>query len=232
MRLVLCDAEDAAALWAARALGERGVALEVVTSAELMRARFEHRLLRGRPSTLIELGDGRRIDARAVRGTLCRLTAPRAELLPPVPPADRDYAIQELWALWLSWLHGLPEPVLGAATPAGLGGPWLSAAQWRVRAAQAGLATFPLVGGDAPAPTAEPPGAPLLFVVHGAVVGPPAPSEAIAGSRALAEAAGCSLLGVWFGGGWRFAGATPMPDLRRGGAALVAVLARALGAPR
>lgn len=225
--LLLCDAEDAPALWAWRHLVGRGVALDVVTSADLMRAhRWEHRLEGGTARALVELSDGRTIDTAEVRGTLNRLTAPRAELLGRAVESDRDYAVQEVWAMWMSWLHTLPEPVLNRVTPPSLSGPWPSYPQWLVHASEAGLRTAPWAGGETEPP--RPHTAPMLFVAAGAVVGPRAPASVVRGCRALSAAVGCALLGVWFGPGWTFAGATAQPDLRRGGRALVDVLANAL----
>ena len=224
MRLLLCEPSDAPALWAWRALRSRGLELELVTSEALAApARWEHRIEDGRPSTRVDLADGRRLDSRELRGVLNRLVTG------PQPPAgavaaDRDYAQQELWALWLSWLAGLPGPMLGRPGPQGLCGPWLHGSQWALLAARAGLRTAPWRG-DEPAAAASA----TLLVVAGAVLGRPAPEPVVAGAQALARAAGCSVLGVSFDPAWTFAGAQPIPDLRWGGDPLLAVLARALG---
>lgn len=227
MHLVLCEPSDASALWAWRALRARGLEVELVTSAALAApARWEHRIEDGRATTRVDLADGRRIDSRELTGVLNRLvTAPR----PPAAavPGDRAYAQQELWALWISWLAGLPEPMLGRPGPQGLCGPWLHDSQWTLLAARAGLRTAAWRGEGAAATAA----AATLLVVAGAVLGRPAPAEVVAGAQALARAAGCSVLGVSFGPEWTFAGAGVVPDLRWGADPLLAVLARALGAP-
>jgi hypothetical protein len=192
-----------------------------------MRAtRFEHRVgVEGAHATFA-LPDGREVDTTRVEATLNRLTVPDAELLGPAPPADRDYATQEVWATWLSWLHALPGPTLNPATPRGLSGPSLAPVEWSMLAGRAGLETAPVsVDGAAfssPAP------AHLLFVVGEAVIGPPSPTDVVQGCQALAVASACLLLGMTFTADWLFVGATPHPDLRRGGRALIDALAAAL----
>jgi hypothetical protein len=232
MRLLLCEPHDTSALWVLRELRAQDLEVEFVTSADLARARrWEHRIEDGAAWTAIELGDGRRIDSRAVRGVLNRVETAGLASLARAAPADRDYAIQELWAFWTSWLESLPDPVLNRPARLGLSGPWLHGSEWLVLAAAAGLATPPYRAEDGaePVPPAPAGHEPLLIVVSGAVVGPPAPDAVLRGCQELSRAASCELLGVSFRNGWEFAGATPLPDLRRGGRAIVDVLARALG---
>lgn len=217
MHLLLCDASDAPALWAARAFAASGRPVQVVTSAMLMCARFEHRVGADGAGTALELPTGQRIDTVDVKGTLNRLTAPRMELLPPVRRGDCEYAMQELWAFWLSWLRTLPAPVLNPPSPAGLSGAQMDRSDWEARAGRLGLPISDRGRGQH-----------LLIVCGGSVVGPRAPSAAVAGAQALSEAAGCPLLGVCFDDAWAFARATTHPDLRRGGGALAGALARAL----
>jgi hypothetical protein len=183
----------------------------------LMRTRFEHRVGADGASTVLELPSGQRIDTLEVKGTLNRLTGPRMELLPPVRRGDCEYAVQELWAFWLSWLRTLPAPVLNPPSPAGLSGAQMDRSDWDVRADRVGLPISDRRRAQH-----------LLIVCGGSVVGPRAPSAAVAGARELSAAAGCPLLGVGFDDAWAFVRATTHPDLRRGGAALAAALARAL----
>lgn len=53
--------------------------------------------------------------------------------------ADRNYALAEMQALLLSWLHSLPCPVINPASPQGLGGARRTHAQWLHLAHAAGL---------------------------------------------------------------------------------------------
>jgi hypothetical protein len=217
VHLLLCDAWDAPALWAARAFAASGRPVQVVTSAVLMRTRFEHRVGADGASTVLELPTGQRIDTVEVKGTLNRLTGPRMELLPPVRRGDCEYAVQELWAFWLSWLRTLPAPVLNAPSPAGLSGARMERSDWEARADRLGLPISDRRRAQH-----------LLIVCGGSVVGPRAPSAAVASARELSEAACCPLLGVYFDDAWAFADATTHPDLRRGGEPLAAALVRAL----
>jgi hypothetical protein len=74
-----------------------------------------------------------------------------------------------------------------------------------------------------------------VVVVDGQTFAPSqVPEDIRAGCVRLADAAQTPLLGVDFvagpGGSWTFAGATPLPELRAGGAPLLDALARALRA--
>jgi hypothetical protein len=126
----------------------------------LMRTRFEHRIGAAGASTVLELPTGQRIDTVEVNGTLNRLTWPRMEVLRAVRRGDREYAVQELWAFWLSWLRTLPAPVLNPPSPAGLSGAQMDGSDWDARAGRLGL---PISAGG----RAEH----LLIVCSGSVVG-------------------------------------------------------------
>ena len=67
-----------------------------------------------------------------------------------------------------------------------------------------------------------------MIVVRGAVVGPPAPADVVTACGRLSRKVSADFLGVWFGRDWVFAGATPAPDLRLGGDALLSILAKAV----
>ena len=73
----------------------------------------------------------------------------------------------------------------------------------------------------------------MYFVLHGSrVIGPEAPSEILEGCRRLARLSGEGLLGIELSEDFRFAGASPLPDLRLGGKPLLDALVCALrGAP-
>src|SRR5689334_12216646 len=124
MWLVLCDARDLAALWAARGLAARGLApVEIVTADLLATAlRWEHEVSAREVGWSAALADSRVIRSDDVRGVLNRLERAPAGQSDLTAPGDRDYARQELHAFALSWLTALACPVLNPASPAGLCG--------------------------------------------------------------------------------------------------------------
>jgi hypothetical protein len=238
--LVVCEESDLGALWAAECLQSRGLPVEIVTGADLTAAeRWEHRL--GRSGTTLALtfaGGERCLHSRDVRGVLNRLSFLPSAWLQRIGGPDRDYAIQEMYALYLSWLHALPGPLLNRPTPQGLCGNWRHPSAWAVLAARAGLpaASYRQSSEDDPAETwraaSEPPAA-TVFVVSERVVAPPVvTADQRESCRRLAGAAGTMLLGIDFApaarGGWEFSGASVMPDLIRGGEPLADALAEAL----
>jgi hypothetical protein len=237
--LVVCEESDLGALWAAECLQSRGLPVEIVTGADLAAAeRWEHRL--GRSGTTLALtfaGGERCLHSRDVRGVLNRLSFLPSAWLQRIGGPDRDYAIQEMYALYLSWLHALPGPLLNRPTPQGLCGNWRHPSGWAVLAARAGLpvASYRQSSEDDPAETwraaSEPPAA-TVFVVSERVVAPPVvTADQRESCRRLARGAGTMLLGIDFApaarGGWEFSGASVMPDLIRGGEPLADALAEA-----
>jgi hypothetical protein len=237
--LVVCEETDLAAFWAAERLQSRGLPVEIVTGADLAAAeRWEHRL--GRSGTTLALtfaGGGRCLHSRDVRGVLNRLSFLPSAWLQRIGGADRDYAIQEMYALYLSWLHALPGPLLNRPTPQGLCGNWRHPSAWAVLAARAGLpvASYRQSSEDDPAETwraaSEPPAA-TVFVVGERVIAPPVvTADQWESCLRLARAAGTMMLGIDFApatkGGWEFSGASVMPDLIRGGEPLADALAEA-----
>ena len=246
MWLVLCASTDASALWASQGLNARGLEpLEVLSSEMLAQSqRWEHRV--GAKGVTIDItqADGRRLRNDTIRGVLNRLVSvPYAPLL-LAHPADREYASQELTAFFLSWLYGLALAVINRPTPQGLAGQWRHRSEWLWLAAHAGLPTpryrqtsedsttgqggQGLVIAETPVHT--------VFMVAGQVVGAAVPPHIRSACQRLAGLAQTTLLGVEFAdgpaGSWTFAGATPMPDLRLGGEALLDALAGALRGQR
>jgi hypothetical protein len=240
MWLVLCGANDLPALWAARGLESRGLQpLEIITPEVLAyNRRFVHRVATSQRSISIMLADGRVIDSAAICGTLNRLQLVPSEHLHGANATDRQYAEQELHALFLSWLNVLPGPVLNRPTPQGLSGAWRHLSEWIWMAAQAGLSTMSyrqsdghselLSNATSRGPTRS------IIVIKDNCSGPTAPPTVTAGSVRLAELTKTTLLGVEFqitpAGDWIFRNATSLPDLRLGGEALLDVLANALRA--
>jgi len=238
MWLVLCAANDLAALWAARELANVGLRpLEIVTAEALAyNRRFEHRLVAGQPTVNITLMDGRVIEGATVHGTLNRLqTIPFAHLQ-AANSTDRQYAEQEIFALYLSWLHGLPGVMLNRPTPQGLSGAWRHPSELHRLAALAGLSTARYEQGESlEAPVAyslTPPTNCTIIVVQGRSCDQIIPPVIAAGCSRLAELTGTGMLGVDFhvtaSGEWIFIRATPFPELRVGGRRLITTLAHVL----
>lgn len=238
MLLVLCDENDVSALWAAEALRERGLSPTVLTGADLAAAkRWEHRVGAGTAACEILFGDGAVLRGRDVHALLNRLPTVPWAWQRRVGGADRDYAIQEMYAFYLSWLHGLPGRKLNPPTPQGLCGNPRHPSVWAALAARAGLSARPFRQTSEDDPElhwrATAPSAATLHVVGARVVGP----ESLAQSQGdaclrLSAAAGAPLLGVDFvadpDGAWRMAGVSIMPDLCRNGPELADALAEEL----
>jgi hypothetical protein len=229
---VLCGPEDDSALWAAGRLRDRGVPLRVVTTEELVYApSIRYATTRAGATTRVRLADGTVLGA-GLRGTLNRVVRIPSAHLGTSTPAEREYVLQELHAVLVSVLHAWPGVVVGRTDPRGLSGAWWRPAEWMVAAGRAGLVGAGYRSGG----TDEPPPVRTVLVVEGQVVAPAGvdvPSDVAAGCRALADRHGGGVLGVDFGvdrGVWAFRGATPWPDLRPGGDAVVEALQRALAA--
>lgn len=172
MWLVLCDAEDGAAHWAAAGLRERGLdPLELVDAGTLTRTersthRIEEERGRGPDRTAPEpsgddaadgdaaggegagfeltLPDGRDLASDTVHGVVNRLTFAPLRHLRFASYADTAYAMAEWDALVLSWLQCLAPVTVNRPSPLGLSGILRSPAEWTVLAAAAGLAVSPL----------------------------------------------------------------------------------------
>jgi len=226
--LVLCEEADLVAAWAADRLHWRGVDAHVVTGADLAAAgRLEHRVGRSGATFEIELAGGRRLSSRAVTGLLNRLSYLPSACVRRIGGPDRDYALQELYALYLSWLHALPGPLLNPPMPQGLCGNWRHPSSWTALAVRAGLPAMPYRQTSRDDPNAilqvsAFPAPATVFVVGERIVAHPAvPRGLDEACRRLAGSAGAKLLGIDFAPGadaqWRCVGASVMPDLMRGG---------------
>lgn len=239
MVLVLCDPFDTAALWAAAQLRDRAVPVQLVTSDELDGAiRCSHRVGRTGTATIdITLADGRTLTGAAPQGVLNRLGIAPTGRLDRLGGPDRDYAVQEMQALYLSWLHALPGPMLNRPTPQGLGGVWRHPADWAMMAGQAGLAVAPYRHETNAEWSVSPTSASTVFVMANQVIAPPnllastgLPARVRAGCIRLAALSGEALLGITFTRTprWQVQDASPRPDLTAGGAALIDALQAAL----
>jgi hypothetical protein len=239
--LVLCEGFDHAAFWAASRLRERDMVVDVVSGDDLAAAEcWDHRLGAAGTAIAIQLADGRRVIGDDRYGVLNRLSYLPAAWLQRIGGPDRDYALQEMYALYVSWLHALKAPVVNRPTPQGLCGNWRHPSIWMLLAGRAGLPVprFRQSSDDDPALSWQSRAAPAAltaFVAGRHVIAPPAlPIGLHEPCRRLAGAAGVTLLGIDFEpdgrDGWQFAGASVMPNLMAGGDTLIDALAETLTA--
>ena len=230
MWAVLCNTPDPAATWIAEAMRRRGLGpVELIPAELLLQApRWDHRVGAEGASVSVTLGDGRAIQSDEIRGVLNRIL-----YIPPAATAvavaeDREYALQELTAFFMSWLRALPPPVIGLPTPQGLSGSWRHLSEWVQLAAAAGLPTAPYRLGSSWGDGAgleqrlAPPGAELrtVITIGNRAFARWAPAELLDGCTRLARLAEADMLGVDFAvanGQPSLAGASPVPDLRLGG---------------
>lgn len=231
MWLILGSETDASALWLYQHLHARGLSpLLLVSTEALGYARlWEHRVGRDGSRFRCVLSNGHIIDSAQVKGAINRISWYSQGMLNRAIPEDRDYASQELFALYLSWLNALPGPVLNRPAPQGLCGRWRHESEWVWLAAQAGLPVATYHQGGETSVNAISKNAmsfgSTVIVLGDDVIGAHVPEDIRRGCRRLAELADTGLLGVDFLSEgehpWVFAGATPMPDLRWGGARLI-----------
>lgn len=241
MICVFCPADDLPALWACRGFKRRGLTtLEIFTPEALVyNRRLEHRLRDGETVTRLVLQDGRVLDSASIGGILNRISILPTKHLHIAAHADQLYAAQEQQAVFLSWLYGLPCTVINRPGPRGLAGDQRSLTEWNWLAGRAGLPVLRIDQDDAVGIQMQSTGMmpmPQLIVLDEQIYAPPASLELVQSLRPsivrLASISGLRLLGVEFytsvDGKALFAQATPLPDLRLGGEALLDALAEAL----
>jgi hypothetical protein len=232
---------DLPAMWAYHGLKARGLdPLELISPQLLLASpRWEHRLGLDGVHIAIDLPTGKTLDGKSIRGVLNRIAYLPPALFQQAISEDRMYAMQEMTALFMSWLTAVPAPVLNRPVSQGLCGAWRHPSEWAVLASRAGLPTFPFRQSaqlDVPVGRRLSPldsSVRAAFVVAGRFVGPSVPPEIADASVALAKLARVDLLGLEFAASsaspWTFASASPQPDLRLGGQVLLDALAQAMG---
>lgn len=183
------------------------------------------------------LHDGRQINSEDVTATLNRVCIVPTAHLNSSSVKEKQYAIEEFNALFISLLSSLDGAVVNRPTTTGLCGAFRHPSQWTYLAAQAGLYTRAFVNGDSAqgrrAVSGEygsPITPPVTVIVAGqAVFGPDIPDQIKKRCVRLASLTGATLLGIDFNidknRRWFFAGANPAPDLRLGGEGLLEHLA-------
>ena len=239
MIVILCEASDDSALWAAGALQARGLAPVVLNDLDLAAVQtWRHTVGATGAHSELRLPDGTQLRGGEIRGALNRLSfLPRA-WLSRIGGPDREYAVQEMYALYLSWLHSMAGRKLNPPVPQGLCGNVRHPSAWTALAYRAGLPVKPFRQSSRDDPTAfwtrsAQRGTQSVVVVGRRVFGLESIVDAHRqGCLRLAQDSGCPLLGIEFepgcDGRWRFSGATLMPDLRPGAEALADALAEEL----
>jgi hypothetical protein len=139
--VLACPADDLAVAIAARWRRRHGdEALRIVPlDALLFAPRWEHRVSSERVSTNLVLHDGTNLGDFAPAVVLNRLAGWSPVFAARWKDADRAYAQSEMFALLLSWLAGLPCPVINRPAPPSLVGPNPSPLEWAAHARAAGL---------------------------------------------------------------------------------------------
>jgi len=210
--------------------------LEIFTPEALVyNQRLEHRLQNDETLIHITTRDGRELNGGAIRGVLNRINTLPQEHLRAAGSADRLYAVQEQHAVFLSWLHGLTCTVINSPGPRGLCGDLRSPTEWVWLAGRAGLPAIPFRQGSTINSPALLPSRTIthqVTVLDGEIYSSPHTLKILDAFRAsiarLAGLSGLRLLGVEFRRGPDgepiFASATPLPDLRLGGEALLDAL--------
>lgn len=225
--LVLADDEGARASARALSAARPDLAVLCCSGGQLGSARWSHRVdASGRARTTLRLaGHTVADDDLALVWFRAPLRVPPA--LAGATPADQEYALAELHALVVSWLASLGERAVNRPDGDSASGPSSSAAVWRHRARQAGLAAADpaaatsarLVPGwqGSPDDVRRPWQAPTLvarrLLVAGSRVLTSCDDDEAARARDLARDTGCRLLEVLFDASGRVLAADPCPEL-------------------
>lgn len=245
MWLVICSTQDLAALWVYRGLQLHLNSVELVSVETLAYSlHWEHRLGRGGNHTKIHLADGRTLCSDSIQGIFNRANYIPTEHFHLAHPHDRDYAIQEFTAFFMSWMNALPCAVVNRPTAQGLSGAWRHESEWIWLAGQAGLPTSlyqqssysGVLQALHPTFSAQARTTQTVIVVGDQVCGASVPASLRAGCQKLAQLANTPLLGIDFSldatGMWYFKTATPTPDVQLGGQPLLQALTLELQAQR
>jgi hypothetical protein len=243
--LILCHSTDASALWAARGLQRRlDGRVDVVTPELLAFATLlEHRIGGDGQLVRIQLADGRVIRSEQLRGVVNRIVSPWVEHWRSKGPSDAEYVMAEAAAFHLGWLSALTVPVLNPPSPSSLAGAFVRPGEVRSIAFEMGIGCEPFTRSTRDGKGADVDDASWHLRAANAVV----VARRVFGIRMtsslkercvrLSDALGTPLLGLTFrpnpAGEPSLEHATPLPDLRVGGEALMDVLAGRLaeGAP-
>jgi hypothetical protein len=131
---------DPGACAVAEVAARRGATVTVVGAVELATADWSHRICDGIATTRIRLRDGRLIDSLRVGAVLNLIAAIPAVGFDSASDRDRDYAHSEQQALFVSFLAGLGDRLIGGVDGQGPTGNW-AWTRWAAIAHRCGIAT-------------------------------------------------------------------------------------------
>jgi len=145
MRFVILahvDDETALRVYAALRARHGTQQVKIVSSEELALAPYwAHRIENSSCSTTLYLSDGTELSSDRIGVVFNRLRYAAVPHFAHAAEADRSYAADETYALWLSWLASLPCTVVNRPTSRGLGSQNRSMTEWLLLAAKAGFPT-------------------------------------------------------------------------------------------
>ena len=131
---------DHGACAVAGAVRARGGTVDLLGATELAAARWSHSISEGVAATTIRLRDGRRVDSDQVGTVLNLIPALPALGFDAAGDRDRVYAQGEQQALFVSFLAGLDDRLIGGVDGQGPTGMW-SWARWASLAHRCGMPT-------------------------------------------------------------------------------------------
>lgn len=240
--IVLCNSNDISAYWAFQGLKQRGFSpLELITADILMSStKWDHRLGSDNDCIKIVLADGRSINSNSISGVLNRINYLPGNHLMVAEPSERDYAIQEFYAFYISLIYYLPVPVINRATSQGLSGRRRNISEWIWLASKAGLHTTNFKRNSDNLKKNNQielrsiykiEQRKIVFVIDNQIIGKDIPPQLHKKCINLANLAKTRLLGIEFvysKDQWIFVNADHCPDLRLGGQDLLDMLSKTL----
>ena len=234
MWLVLTEDGDPLGPWIADGLTARGLELvHHLTTTDLISATtWAHTVTDHGAGFTARTRNGIELRSEKIAGVVNRIGFIAPSHTAELVEDDREYALHELNAFFMSWLHALEAPVLNPPSARGLAGAWRPASEWVCLAQQAGLAHRVVT-------SAEPEAAPFTqtpdrtaFVVGGEIVDDGVEEETRQACLRLSELSETPLLGIEFrmddGSRPVFTGASPQPPIQIAGDAMLEALAYVL----
>jgi hypothetical protein len=114
--------------------------VSLVTGGELASSpELDHHVTKGRGTFAVTLADGRRFADDGFDVVFNRLQGGEVPWFGGAADEDREYAMAETYAAWMSLLRSFRSPVVNPVGPRGLAGPGKSQLEWLALAADCGL---------------------------------------------------------------------------------------------